>query len=158
WNIATHFAPMPNWLGTLIGFGLTVLPAIAIMFAFVGLVRSFTQPQLRGSRWQAIVGLIFGMIWVGGYFLIGGSSAYGEAPLPHISTYAVRCVWHVWLASTIHAGSAGARPSDMARESWSLAPMCGETIVPDPLSWVDLRKTGAETQEAIAMRALEGGN
>src|SRR5262249_9792219 len=55
-------------------------------------------------------------------------------------------------------GSAGARPSDMARESWSLAPMCGQTIVPDPLSWVDLRKTGAETQEAIAMRALEGGN
>jgi len=33
-----------------------------------------------------------------------------------------------------------------------------QVLAPDPLSWVDLRKTGAETQEAIAMRALEGGN
>jgi hypothetical protein len=70
WNIATHFAPMPNWLGTLIAFGLTLLPAAAVILAIVGLVRSFTQPQLRGSRWQAIVGLIFGIMWVGGYFLL----------------------------------------------------------------------------------------
>ena len=33
-----------------------------------------------------------------------------------------------------------------------------QVLAPDPLSWVDLRKTGAGTQEAIAMRALEGGN
>lgn len=70
WNIATHFAPMPQWLGLLIGFGLTALPAAAIMLAIVGLVRSFTQPRLRRSRWQAIVGLIFGVMWVGGYFLL----------------------------------------------------------------------------------------
>jgi hypothetical protein len=70
WNIATHFAPMPQWLSVLISFGLTLLPAAAIMLAFVGLVRSFTQPQLRRSRWQAIVGLIFGVMWVGGYFLL----------------------------------------------------------------------------------------
>lgn len=71
WNIATHFAPMPQWLGFLISLGLTALPAATVILAVVGLARSFTQPQLRRSRWQAIVGLIFGMMWVGGYFLIG---------------------------------------------------------------------------------------
>jgi hypothetical protein len=71
WNSATHFAPIPNWLGTLLSFGFTVLPAATVIFAIVGLVRSFTQPQLRSSRWQAIVGLIFGIMWVGGYFLFG---------------------------------------------------------------------------------------
>jgi hypothetical protein len=70
WNRAAHFAPMPNWLLTLIGLGGTTLPAATVMFAVVGLVRAFTQPQLRGSRWQAIVGLIFGIMWVGGYFLL----------------------------------------------------------------------------------------
>ena len=70
WNITTRFAPMPNWLGTLGAFGLSILPVAAIILAIVGLVRSFTQPQLRRSRWQAIVGLIFGVMWAGGYFLL----------------------------------------------------------------------------------------
>jgi uncharacterized membrane protein (DUF441 family) len=71
WNIATHFAPTPNWLGTLIGFSLAVLPLAGVILATIGLVRSFSQPQFVHSRWQAIVGLIFGVIWVGGYFLLG---------------------------------------------------------------------------------------
>jgi hypothetical protein len=70
WNVTTHFAPMPHWLGALLAFGVTTLPAAGIIVAIVGLVRSFTQPQFRGSRWQAIVGLIFGIMWVGGYFLL----------------------------------------------------------------------------------------
>lgn len=70
WNIATHFAPIPQWLHVLIGFGLTALPAAGIILAIVGLVRSFTQPQLRRSGWQAIVGLIFGLMWLGGIFLL----------------------------------------------------------------------------------------
>ena len=71
WNIATHFAPTPNWLGTLVGFSLAVLPIAGVILATIGLVRSFSQPQFVHSRWQAIVGLIFGVIWVGGYFLLG---------------------------------------------------------------------------------------
>jgi hypothetical protein len=70
WNVWTHFAPEPDWLGTLIALWLTVLPAATILFGGVGLVRSFTRPQLRRSRWQAIVGLIFGVMWIGGYFLL----------------------------------------------------------------------------------------
>lgn len=71
WNIATHFAPTPSWLGTLIGFSLAVLPLAGVILATIGLVRSFSLPQLVHSRWQAIVGLIFGVMWVGGYFLLG---------------------------------------------------------------------------------------
>lgn len=72
WNIWTHFAPMPEWLGTLTAAGLTLLPAATILLAIVGLVRSFTRLQLRHTRWQAVVGLIFGIMWaLGAYFFFG---------------------------------------------------------------------------------------
>ena len=71
WNAQTHFAPMPDWLGTLLAFGFTSLPFIGFVSAVIGLVRSFTRPRLQPSRWQAIVGLIFGLMWIGAVFLIG---------------------------------------------------------------------------------------
>lgn len=71
WNAQTQFAPMPDWLGTLLSFGFTLLPLVGIVSAVIGLVRSFTRPRRQPSRWQAIVGLIFGLMWIGAYFLIG---------------------------------------------------------------------------------------
>jgi len=65
WNWRTGFAPMPSWIGTFTGLFLTTLPPLGLISGGVGLVRSFTRPLLRRTHWQAIVGLIFGLMWLG---------------------------------------------------------------------------------------------
>jgi hypothetical protein len=64
WIMATNTAIEPEWLSTLAGFGLFVLPPVGIITGLVGLVRSFTRPLLHASRWPAIVGLLFGCLWL----------------------------------------------------------------------------------------------
>jgi hypothetical protein len=64
WNMTTNTAVEPDWMSTLAGFGLFVLPPVGIITGLVGLVRSFTRPLLRVSRWPATVGLLFGCLWM----------------------------------------------------------------------------------------------
>jgi hypothetical protein len=54
----------PTWFSTLTGFFLIVLPPVGIISGVLGLVRSYTRPLLHGTRWQAIVGLLFGLMWL----------------------------------------------------------------------------------------------
>jgi hypothetical protein len=54
----------PTWFSTLTGFFLIILPPVGIFSSILGLVRSFTRPLLRRTRWQAIVGLIVGLTWL----------------------------------------------------------------------------------------------
>jgi hypothetical protein len=64
WDVVTTSAPGPQWWQPIFSITFGALPYVAVIAGVVGLVRSFTQPQLRRSRWQAIIGLIFGLMWV----------------------------------------------------------------------------------------------
>jgi hypothetical protein len=70
WNATTNFAPVPEWVGTLVAFSLIILPPLGLITAVVGLVRSFSRPLLHRTHWQAIVGLIFGLMWLGYSFVL----------------------------------------------------------------------------------------
>ena len=53
----------PTWFSTITGFVLIVLPPAGIIGGILGLVRSFTRPQMHG-RLLAAIGLLFGLLWL----------------------------------------------------------------------------------------------
>ncbi len=60
---ATEATAMPAWFSTTVSFLLYLLPPAGIISGTLGLVRSFTRPQLHG-RWLAVVGLLVGLLWL----------------------------------------------------------------------------------------------
>ncbi len=60
---ATEATAMPAWFSTTVSFLLYLLPPAGVISGTLGLVRSFTRPQLHG-RWLAVVGLLFGLLWL----------------------------------------------------------------------------------------------
>ena len=61
---------LPEQVYTLLQCGFTVLPLVGIVAGGVGLYRAIRQPLLRRSRWLAIVGLLLGLLWFVGIFLL----------------------------------------------------------------------------------------
>lgn len=56
----------PDWVGALTGFGLVTTPVVGLIAGGAGLFRALKWPELRASRWGAIIGLIFGALWLAG--------------------------------------------------------------------------------------------
>ena len=61
---------LPEQVYTLLQCGFTLLPLVGIVAGGVGLYRAIRQPLLRRSRWLAIVGLLLGLLWFVGIFLL----------------------------------------------------------------------------------------
>jgi hypothetical protein len=55
---------LPNWIATLTQLGIVSTPAIGMISGVIGLTGSLRQPELRGGRWRAIVGLVLGCLWL----------------------------------------------------------------------------------------------
>src|SRR5262249_41097559 len=56
----------PDWLGTLTACGLVTTPVIGMLAGGVGLHRALRTRELRASWWCAVVGLVFGALWLVG--------------------------------------------------------------------------------------------
>ncbi len=63
-TVMTHSPALPDVVSTLEAFFLFVAPPVGIVSGLIGLYRSFKTPTLRASRFGAIVGLVFGCLWL----------------------------------------------------------------------------------------------
>jgi hypothetical protein len=61
-------ATLPQFLVTLMQVGFALLPIAGVIAGIVGLYRAWTQPAIQSSRWQAVVGLVLGCLWIIGIF------------------------------------------------------------------------------------------
>ena len=61
---------LPAPLTQLFQLGFAILPVGSISAGSIGVYRALSQPGLRSTLWQAVVGLTFGCMWLGGVFVL----------------------------------------------------------------------------------------
>ena len=61
---------IPNAVSFLLESGFALLPIIGIVAGSIGLYRAMKRPALKSTRWQALVGLLLGCLWIIGIFVL----------------------------------------------------------------------------------------
>ena len=74
-NVVTGGPKMPgpapsDGVSFLLESGFALLPIIGIVAGGIGLYRALKWPMLKSTRWQAVVGLLLGCLWVIGIFVL----------------------------------------------------------------------------------------
>jgi len=61
---------IPDGASFLLESGFALLPVVGILAGGIGLYRAKKRPTLKNTRWQALVGLLLGCLWVVGIFVL----------------------------------------------------------------------------------------